>query len=52
MNIFWAFWIPANIMFWFWCASEARNPTKIHFVASFFFSMITGALPMLIYKLL
>lgn len=52
MNIFWAFWIPVNIMFWLGCAAEVREPKAIHFMVAFGFSMITGALPVLLYKMI
>jgi len=52
MNIFWSFWIPANVLFWLGCAATVKKTTATHFVVGFVLSMISGVFPLLIYKLL
>ncbi|CAI9399466.1 hypothetical protein CCAJJPOJ_00223 [Lelliottia sp. T2.26D-8] len=52
MNVFWAIWIPVNIMFWIGCAAGVREPTAMHFKVAFGFSMVTGVLPLLVYKII
>jgi len=53
MGLFWALWIPLNIIFWVNCASNVKdgNPTTLHFKVALGMAAITGALPWLIWMI-
>ncbi|UTI75191.1 hypothetical protein [Escherichia phage vB_Eco_ZCEC08] len=50
MALFWSFWIPLNFMFWWFIAAGVQEPSKIHFMISSFFAVMTGVVPCLLYQ--
>lgn len=53
MGIFWALWIPLNIIFWFNCACKANDgkPTDKHFKVALGIAAVSGFLPWIIWMI-
>ena len=52
MAAFWSFWIPVTLLFWIYVAATVNNPQGAHFRIGFVMWLITGILPLAIYKML
>lgn len=50
MALFWSFWIPLNLMFWWAMAAGVNEPRWIHFIVGSFFAVVTGVVPCLLYQ--